>query len=92
MTDMAFHLDPSAIAEAIRRGMEGFTPTLAAQQVGRITEVGDGIARVAGLPSAAVNELLEFEGGTLGLAFGALTERHEALATTPVTMNPAGVA
>ncbi|HLB76694.1 MAG TPA: F0F1 ATP synthase subunit alpha, partial [Candidatus Dormibacteraeota bacterium] len=68
MTDIAFHLDPSAIAEAIRRGMEGFTPTLAAQQVGRITEVGDGIARVAGLPSAAVNELLEFEGGTLGLA------------------------
>ncbi|HEV3352793.1 MAG TPA: CbtA family protein [Acidimicrobiales bacterium] len=29
--------------------------------------------------------------GTLGLAFGALTERHEALATTPVTMTPAGV-
>ena len=31
-------------------------------------EVGDGIARVAGLPDTAVNELLEFEGGTLGLA------------------------
>ena len=31
-------------------------------------EVGDGIARVAGLPETAVNELLEFEGGTLGLA------------------------
>ena len=31
-------------------------------------EVGDGIARVAGLPDAAVNELLEFEGGALGLA------------------------
>ena len=31
-------------------------------------EVGDGIARVTGLPKAAVNELLEFEDGTLGLA------------------------
>ena len=31
-------------------------------------EVGDGIARVSGLPGAAVNELLEFEDGTLGLA------------------------
>ena len=31
-------------------------------------EVGDGIARVSGLPNAAVNELLEFEDGTLGLA------------------------
>src|SRR5256714_13182921 len=37
-------------------------------RVGRIIEVGDGIARVSGLPGAAVNELLEFEGGTLGLA------------------------
>ena len=30
--------------------------------------MGDGIARVSGLPGAAVNELLEFEDGTLGLA------------------------
>ncbi|MDA2975221.1 MAG: F0F1 ATP synthase subunit alpha, partial [Actinomycetota bacterium] len=29
---------------------------------------GDGIARVEGLPSAMVNELLEFEGGLLGVA------------------------
>jgi F-type H+-transporting ATPase subunit alpha len=36
--------------------------------VGRITEVGDGIARVGGLPNAAVNELLEFESGAVGLA------------------------
>ena len=35
---------------------------------GRVLEVGDGIARVSGLPDAAVNELLEFEGGTVGLA------------------------
>ena len=31
-----------------------------------VIEVGDGIARVAGLPDAAVNELLEFPGGVLG--------------------------
>ncbi|MEL6893907.1 MAG: F0F1 ATP synthase subunit alpha, partial [Actinomycetota bacterium] len=31
-------------------------------------EVGDGIARVSGLPDAAVNELLQFEDGTFGLA------------------------
>jgi F-type H+-transporting ATPase subunit alpha len=37
-------------------------------QVGRVIEVGDGIARVSGLPDAAVNELLEFESGVVGLA------------------------
>src|SRR5207244_6213838 len=52
----------------LRRHLEGFKPTVEAQTVGIILEVGDGIARVAGLPDAAVNELLEFEGGTLGLA------------------------
>ena len=41
-------------------------PRSSAEQVGRIAEVGDGIARVSGLPSASVNELLEFEDGTLG--------------------------
>ncbi|HVC26159.1 MAG TPA: F0F1 ATP synthase subunit alpha, partial [Acidimicrobiales bacterium] len=35
---------------------------------GRIAEVGDGIARVTGLPHASVNELLEFENGVVGLA------------------------
>ena len=36
--------------------------------MGRVVEVGDGIARGSGLPAAKVNELLEFQDGTLGLA------------------------
>ncbi|MGH9180439.1 MAG: F0F1 ATP synthase subunit alpha, partial [Acidimicrobiales bacterium] len=48
--------------------MEGYSPSTSSAQVGRIIEVGDGIARVSGLPDAAVNELLEFEGGAVGLA------------------------
>jgi F-type H+-transporting ATPase subunit alpha len=43
-------------------------PRSGTEQVGRIVEVGDGIARVTGLPGAAVNEILEFEDGTEGLA------------------------
>src|SRR5207248_3327915 len=56
------------IAAVLRKHLEGFTPSLAKQQVGRITEVGDGIARISGLPECAVNELIECEGGALGLA------------------------
>ncbi|MEW6154409.1 MAG: F0F1 ATP synthase subunit alpha [Actinomycetota bacterium] len=63
-----FTYDPDEIAAVLRRHLADFEPGLARQQVGRITEVGDGIARVSGLPNTAVNELLEFEGGTLGLA------------------------
>ena len=56
------------ITAALTKNLEGFEPSLEAKTVGRVTEVGDGIARVAGLPDAAVNELLEFEDGTVGLA------------------------
>ncbi|MFZ5871566.1 MAG: F0F1 ATP synthase subunit alpha, partial [Actinomycetota bacterium] len=38
------------------------------EEVGRVTEAGDGIARVEGLPGVMANELLEFEDGTRGLA------------------------
>ena len=61
-------INPEEITAALRKNLSDFKPTLVTEQVGRIIEVGDGIARVAGLPGAAVNELLEFDGGVLGLA------------------------
>ena len=61
-------LSAADIASAIKKNLEGFTPSLEARTVGRVTEVGDGIARISGLPDCAVNELLEFEDGTKGLA------------------------
>ena len=39
-----------------------------AQSVGRVEEVGDGVARVSGLPEALLGELLRFEGGRMGYA------------------------
>jgi len=56
------------ISAALKKNLEGFTPSVEQTQVGRVIEVGDGIARISGLPDAAVNEMLEFEGGTIGLA------------------------
>ena len=61
-------LSAADIAAAITKNLEGYEPSVEARTVGRVVEVGDGIARVAGLPDAAVNELLEFPGGVLGLA------------------------
>jgi F-type H+-transporting ATPase subunit alpha len=63
------NFDPKEIAEALRKNVEGFTPSVEREEVGRVVEAGDGIARVKGLPGAMANELLEFPGGVLGLAF-----------------------
>jgi F-type H+-transporting ATPase subunit alpha len=61
-------INTNDILSAISRGLEGYSPSLEQNQVGKVIEVGDGIARISGLPNATVNELLEFEDGTLGLA------------------------
>jgi F-type H+-transporting ATPase subunit alpha len=61
-------INATDIAEALKRNISGFTPGVSTEEVGRVQEVYDGIARVTGLPNAAVNELLEFEGGIGGLA------------------------
>ncbi|MCW2572044.1 MAG: atpA [Frankiales bacterium] len=59
-------------ADEIRSAIEGYvssySPEASREEVGVVAETGDGIARVEGLPSAMTNELLEFEGGTLGIA------------------------
>ena len=66
MTDLSF--DAADITAAIQKNLEGFDPSVESGTVGRILEVGDGIARVSGLPNASVNEILEFESGDVGLA------------------------
>ncbi len=66
MTDLSF--DTTDITSAIQKNLEGFDPSIESGTVGRILEVGDGIARVSGLPNASVNEILEFSSGDVGLA------------------------
>ena len=50
------------IAAALRKHVDSFEPETVKAQVGRVLEVGDGIARVSGLPETSVNELLRANG------------------------------
>ncbi|HEY8453298.1 MAG: F0F1 ATP synthase subunit alpha [Micromonosporaceae bacterium] len=56
------------IRGALDRYVSSYTPEVTREEVGTVTEAGDGIARVEGLPSTMAQELLEFEDGTLGVA------------------------
>ncbi|SNR44571.1 F0F1 ATP synthase subunit alpha [Blastococcus mobilis] len=56
------------IRSAIQTYVTEFSPDISREEVGTVTEAGDGIARVEGLPSVMTNELLEFESGVRGLA------------------------
>jgi F-type H+-transporting ATPase subunit alpha len=48
---------------------DAFSPQLTPREVGTITDVATGIARVSGLPSVGFEELLQFPGGVFGIAF-----------------------
>jgi F-type H+/Na+-transporting ATPase subunit alpha len=67
MTELSIR--PDEIRDALQRFVSDYKPeTASREEVGTVAKAGDGIARVAGLPSAMANELLEFEDGTLGIA------------------------
>ena len=60
------------IASVIRQEIEQFGADLEVSEVGRVVEVGDGIARIYGLSKAMAGELLEFQtaqGGVMGQVF-----------------------
>ncbi|MCC6230933.1 MAG: F0F1 ATP synthase subunit alpha [Phycisphaerales bacterium] len=60
------------IASVIKREIEQFSAELEVSEVGRVVEVGDGIARVYGLSNAMAGELLEFQtsdGAVMGQVF-----------------------
>src|SRR4030095_14800724 len=56
------------IRGALERYVSSYTPEITREEVGIVSDAGDGIAHVEGLPSTMANELLEFEDGTLGVA------------------------
>ncbi|MFC3688152.1 F0F1 ATP synthase subunit alpha [Aquipuribacter hungaricus] len=62
---------PEEIRDALDEFVRSYEPTGAStEEVGRVTDAGDGIAHVEGLPGVMANELVRFgdEAGTLGLA------------------------
>ncbi len=54
---------------ALREAREAFAPHLVPREVGTITSIATGIAKVSGLPGVGFDELVEFPGGVFGIAF-----------------------
>jgi len=86
--------------------IKGWQYDLKAVEVGRVLEVGDGIARVSGLPKVRMSELVQFQNGVLGIAYnleienvgviimGAYTEISEGMevrATGRIASVPVGM-
>jgi len=55
------------ISEILKRQLAGYEAEVDLQEVGRVIEVGDGIARIYGLEKAMSGELLQFPGDVVGM-------------------------
>ena len=64
---MKFNADE--ITSVIREEIARFKREMDVSDVGRVLEVGDGIAQIFGLADAMAGEMLEFEGGAMGQVF-----------------------
>src|SRR4051794_6568718 len=64
---MKFRADE--ITSVIQNEIEQFQSEVTRSEVGRVLEVGDGIARVYGLSGVMTGEMVAFENGVKGLAF-----------------------
>ena len=65
----AIRLHSGEVAEAIRDEVQRYRGELDVAHVGRVLEVGDGIAQIYGLSEAMAGEMLEFESGEMGQVF-----------------------
>ena len=71
---LAAKIKTDEIASVIKQEIEQYAAQLEVSEVGRVVEVGDGIARIYGLSNAMAGELLEFqssEGSVMGQVFAA---------------------
>ncbi|PZE65698.1 MULTISPECIES: F0F1 ATP synthase subunit alpha [unclassified Curtobacterium] len=99
-------ISPDEIRDALKDFVSNYEPTKASTaEVGHVTDAGDGIAHVEGLPGVMANELIRFADGTLGLAqnldedeigaivlgeFGGVEEGMEVTRTGEVLSAPVG--
>ena len=65
---MTMEIKADEITRIIQRQIEGYETKVDVREVGTVTSVGDGIARLYGLDRVMYNELLEFPHGVFGIA------------------------
>jgi len=60
-------IKPSEVSEILREQLAQIDTRLKYEEVGVVLQVSDGVARIYGLRNAESNELIEFEGGMMGV-------------------------
>ena len=57
-----------SVIASLKKNLDSFAPGANVEVIGTVIEVGDGIARMSGLANCQAQEMIEFAGGTIGVA------------------------
>ena len=74
-----------SLATQLKQRIASFEPGMQTREVGTVLEVGDGIARIEGLPGVMANELVAFENGVFGIALNLEADTVGAIIMGQVT-------
>ncbi len=58
---------PSEVSEVIKRQLKNFSTLIELEEIGKVLQIGDGIARIYGLSNVRSNELIQFDSGVMGI-------------------------
>ena len=61
------NIRPSEISDVLLQQLEAIDLSVQYEEVGKVLQVSDGVARIYGLSGAEAGELLEFAGGVMGV-------------------------
>jgi F-type H+-transporting ATPase subunit alpha len=70
---------PRGLLQRQAEWLEHYRPGLRVGEQGRVLSVGDGIAWISGLPSAGMDDILEFEDGSRAMVFDLAADRIGAV-------------
>jgi len=60
-------IKPSEVFDILKKQLAGLEDNLKLEEVGKVLQVSDGVARIYGLDNVQSNELIEFENGMMGV-------------------------
>ncbi len=67
------------IVEQLKKQIEGFKTETKTEKVGKVMEIGDGVARISGLSDVMASEMVEFPNGSMGVALNLEEDRIGAV-------------
>lgn len=73
--------------ENLKNEIEGFRREIRAEKIGRVIEIGDGIARIYGLAEVGANEMLEFDPSTGSTGSPQASSRHDHGSVSGIAFN-----